>query len=381
MNKFLDLNPPLAPFEEMLNGKDLNVLVQFLAWVVIVRIIDEKYYTEKINNVITDVFDKLSIEYSAFHKNITSSTITHSDQFLELWSTVVCAAILSTMMSYFNADDDELLKNKLFVLRIENNVRDLLIGIPPKSTRYYHKNVLSVVPIDLKKKIPTIIYDEENNYSPDATLSKTLNISATFGTKVSSNTDDFTTSQTQKTFDTALPNSTITKLMENAMTLRKAGKPANITRPVNNAKSIKKGSVERSKVPITKARVVLQNTERLINNYTAEKNKILWDLCATEETYYQVPIDPPITQLDITFENFGKIKPKPPLGYYKPSPPPNLTPEKVRARNERKRKLKETQHQRIPGSQRFKYRKVPDIPEVINTVNMVTEDLLSQPMF
>ncbi|OHT12666.1 hypothetical protein TRFO_17499 [Tritrichomonas foetus] len=356
VDKFLNINPPLSPFQKLIISDEITSMLQFVTWIVLFDIIDDCYYPEGIDDVRRTIYDKLSIDFSLLQKKLNSSTLSLSDRFIELWSSVVCASIFTLVLTIYQ--DSELYRNTPFALRIENDVRFLLVGFASPNVKDYHRSIVSIMPNDLKIAVASIVTVGGEDYSTELTTALTYEpqiVNAWNSRK-----------------DMLLMATTTTGLMENAMKL----KGARIVAPNKKGRTVKKGNVEKSGLPIAKARVVLKNTETMFKTYDTDRSKVIYDICATEETYKEVPTVPPITQLGITFENFTKAPPKPPMATSVRSPRPR--PKTTRAPGKRNASARST---RPPGSPRFKYHKVPDVPEIISKVQEVNDYLLTNPPF
>ncbi|KAK8893733.1 hypothetical protein M9Y10_022162 [Tritrichomonas musculus] len=413
VNKFLNINPPLAPFTELLKSKELITMLQFVTWVVIFDIIDKSYKTEALEDTRRMIYDRLSIDFSQLQLKLTNSTLSLSGRFIDLWSSVVCATIFTLILTPY--EDSQLYRNSSFALRIENDVRMLLIGFASPNVRDFHKSILGLMPSELKIAVPTIVTVGGEDYNP------------TDFTNALKYEPQIVEAWNQRN-NALFQGSSTTGLMKNAMKL----KGAQITLPTGKiGRSVKRGNVEKSGMPIAKAKIVLLNADKITSTYKEDSNNIVNDICATEETYTAVPSTPPLTQLGVSFEGFGKkgwgspqlphpptsktssigraprsarnmenldestidqiqnnvnelntenqtIINTPPVRFSRKS---NRTSSTTVSYQKRITQPGKNTKERPPGSPRFKYRKVPDIPEIISSVSNINDYLAANPIF
>lgn len=424
VDKFLNINPPLAPFTEFLKSKELISMLQFITWVILFDIIDKSYKTEALEDTRRIIYNRLSIDFSQLQKKLSNSTLSLSGRFIDLWCSVVCASIFSLVLTPY--ENTQLYRNSSFSLRIENDVRMLLIGFASPNVKDFHKSILGLMSNELKLAVPTIVTVGGEDYNP-TDFTKTLQYEPQI--VEAWNQRDSAMFQVSST----------TGLMQNAMKL----KGAQVTTPAGKiGRSVKKGNVEKSGMPIAKAKIVLLNTEKIVNNYQDDRVNLVNEICATEETYSEAPSVPPTTKLGISFEGFGKkaqnnsFYPHPPViesSSMSHAPRPTTTTENILISpfepimqgqiedenndvdniNEKpiyinsrpmtmrasrrssknlstgisssyQRKINNAQRinkESLNKSVRFKYRKVPDIPEIISTVSNINDYLAANPVF
>lgn len=409
VDKFLNINPPLTPFTDLLKSAELITMLQFITWVILFDIIDNSFYTEILEDKRRMIYDRLSIDFSQLQMKLSNSTLSLSGRFIDLWCSVVCALLFSLILNLY--EDSQLYRNSSFCLRIENDVRMLLIGFASPNVKDFHKSILSLMSNELKLAVPTIVTVGGEDYNP-SDFTNTL--------KYEPQIVEAWNQRDNPMFQA----SSTTGLVQNAMKL----KGAQVATPAGKiGRPIKRGNVEKSGMPIAKAKIVLLNTEKIVNSYQKDRSSMVNDLCATEESYTEIPNVPPITKLGISFENFGKNKDD---VYFSPHPPdlidkkaprpttasgdddhkiqknenefflninekPKLMMKRpltvcVSRRSEKSKstnasyqlkKIPQSTRERQPGSTRFKYRKVPDIPEVISTVSNINDYLAANPVF
>lgn len=396
IDKFLNLNPPFQPFTTLLYSKELLTMLQFVSWIVIYDLLDPCVCNPYMNDLRRTIYDRLSIDFSQLQMKLTNSTLSLSTNFIEHWCHIVCASIFSLILTLY--EDSELYRNISFSLRIENDVRLHLVGFASPNVRDFHCSILSLMPKELKSALPTKVTVGGDDYNPTD-----LTNALTYEPQIQAAWD-------QK--DSPLLLNSTTGLVQNAMKLKGTA----IQSPLKpKGKTVKKGNVEKSGLPIAKAKIVLTNTERTIDRYKDDRSSIVLDICATEETYTEVPMVPPVTQLDVTFEDFGMKKNSPNylLMNKPPVRKPSLPPLNLKAKNAPRPPMTQRQpkHRRslndsrkvtkpsletiplgqsfqppkaremVPGTQRFKYRKVPNIPEMITNINDINDYMLANPIF
>ncbi|OHT15097.1 hypothetical protein TRFO_14448 [Tritrichomonas foetus] len=342
VEKFLRINPPLAPFEVILFRDEIISMLQYICWIVTYDLLSPELISHETDQLRRTIYDDLSINFSQLQKRLMNSTLTLSARFLELWCEVVCAAIFTLFMSVFQ--ETPLYRNAAFFTRYENDIRTILVGFSSPNLREFHKSILNLIPNEYKICVPKLITIGGEDYSKEFTTMLTFEPQIEKSWKARKSTL-FQTSST-------------TGLMQNAMKL----KGANITTP-RKSRSIRRGNAERSGVQIAKAQEVLKNTKKIIKNYKIDRHTIIRDLCAQEELYFEINEPPPQTPLGVTFEDMPPPR-IPQDSFYQRSPRNNRNVKKVKPTELR----------------RHRYRVIPEPEETMRMIASAHEYLAANNM-
>ena len=331
VEKFLDINLPMTPFEETLNDKELHIVLQNLCWLMIYDMTPKKFISHDLLMIHRSVNEKFSMHFAQIDKRIKNSTIILSGKFMELWSTVISASFISFLLSVF--PNSILADNVSFVVQIENYVSKILVGCPPQNMKVFHKSVFGLIIKEVLDIFPKFITINE----PEAQSTVSF--------------DNFRTPTSKK----IIRNST-------------EKKAAQICGPQNSKQTPRKcSSYDKSGIPIAQAYEVYKKVDNIIDEYKVERQRQLFDICAQEELYIEAKEVPPITPLGITFEDFPK---------------PHLPPDYYNPRNPRRRKEKHVRRVRKPkNGVKRRYRIIPEPEETMATIAKAHEYLTENPVY
>lgn len=329
VEKFLDINTPMIPFESALNDKELHIVLQDLCWLLLYDMIPKEFISEELKDIHRSTKENFSMNFAQLDKKIINSTILFSGKFMELWSIIINACFFSFLLTAF--PESVFSDNVPFVIQVEKYINTVLTGIPPQNMREFHKSVLGLVSNEVRYEFPTFITITEPEPQNCIKIKKKRPPSK----NLIRNTDK---------------------------------KGAQIRVPQNNKPIPKRYSThDKSGMPIARAHEVFKKCEGIINDYKIDRTRQLYDICAQEELYMESKEVPPITPLGITFEDFPK--PHFPADYYNP----NLS----RKENERRCRC----IRRPKNAPKRRYRVIPEPEETMETIARAHEYLTDNPVY
>lgn len=327
VEKFLDINTPMRPFETELNDKQLHITLQGLFWLLNYDMISEDDRSESVKDEYRSSNENFSMYFAQIYKKILNSKNVFSAKFMGLWSIVACSTIFSFLLELFQSS--EISNNIEFVIQIEKYINTVIIGIPPENMKEFHKSVLGLVKKEIRKDFPTyIIVNEPEN--------ETINFNS------------------KSLLSTKSENKEKKKICKPTS----SNKVARPRRPARH---------DRSGLPIAQSAEVFKKTDVIADDYNVERTKQLFQICAQEEFYVESKEVPPITPLGITFEDFPK--PHLPLDYYNPRDP-------------RRRVIKRVKTFRTSkNAPKRRYRIIPEPDETIGKIRQINDYLLEHQIF
>lgn len=328
VDKFLDINTPMKPFETDLNDKLLHIVIQDLCWLLIYDMIPEELISEDLKLHHRSTNENFSMYFAQLNKKIINSKNVFSAKFMELWSYVVCATILSFLLSIF--PNSALSNNIEFVTQVEKYINTVMIGISPQNMKEYHKSVLGLIKKEVRNEFPTYIEIKEPEVDSENEI-------------LQSNTKNLL----QKTSETKGP---IICVPKNKKIL-----PRRWT------------SHDRSGLPIAQSAEVFKKTDSIFSKYNVDRERPLLEICSQEEFYVESQEVPPITPLGITFEDFPK---------------PHLPPDYYNPRDPRVRPVKRVRTFITPkGAPKRRYRIIPEPEETIGKIETMHQYLTDNQIF
>ena len=292
IEKFLKRHPIMVPFDSTLTSSDLIQMAQKVVWLLLFGVLRKRLITPELSSARSEIYDGLARTFSELRRKLATMVSRISDRFVELWSSAICAAMFTMMMRLY--EDTDLYRNCPFVVRLENDIRDLLVGFSSPYVQDYHQSIMMLIPKDLRMAFPVRVTVGGDDEETDITnvLKHEPEIQRAW----------------QQRKNTLFKTSTQTALMQHAMKLTGARNPVEVKTHV-----VQRGNAEKSHLKVSKAEEVVKQTKVVMKDYGVSRQRFLDELYDEEVHYERTSAVPRIVPLGVSFENFGvSRKPRPP---------------------------------------------------------------------
>ena len=285
IEKFLEKHPIMVPFDSALTSPDLIQMAQKVAWLLLFGVVKKRLITHELASAKGAIYDGLARTFSDLRRKLASMVSSISDRFVELWSSAICAALFTMLMRLY--EETELYRNCPFVVRIENDIRDLLVGFSSPYVQEFHQSIIMLIPKSLRMAFPVRVGIGGDEDETDITnvLKHEPEIARAW----------------QQRKNTLFKTSTQTALMQHAMKLTGARNPVEVKTHV-----VQRGNTEKSHLKVSKAEEVMKQTKAVMKDYGITRRQFLDDLYDEEVHYERTSAVPRIVPLGVSFEHFGK---------------------------------------------------------------------------
>lgn len=298
ITRFIKFHPIMLPFDSTLVSRDLVQIAQKVSWLLIFDITKKRLITPQMNLMKSRIYDSLARTFSELRRKLASMTASIADRFVELWSSAICASLFTMLMSQY--EETELYRNYPFVVRIENDIRNLLVGFSSPYVQDYHHSIMVLIPKDLRLAFPKRLMVGGDDESDD--LASAIKYEPEIARAW------------KRRKDTLFMASTQTALMQHAMKMTGARCPVEAKSQV-----VRRGNTEKSKLKVSKVDEIARQTKELFDGYDSRRQFVLDDIYDRELSYEKNGVDPENVPLGVTFDTFGKKEEDRPL--YRVRPP------------------------------------------------------------
>ena len=304
---FIKLHPIMLPFDSTLVSRDIVQIAQKVSWLLIYDVIRSRLVTPQLSLLKQRIYDDLAKTFSELRRKLASMNSSIADRFVELWSTAICASLFTMLMSLY--EETELYRNYHFVVRIENEIRNLLVGFSSPYVQDYHHSIMVLIPKDLRLAFPNRLMVGGDDDSGD--LASAIKYEPEIARAW------------KRRKDTLFMASTQTALMQHAMKMTGAHLPVE-----TKSRAVRRGNTEKSKLKVSKVDEIAKQTQAVFDTYDVQRREVLDDIFDRELWYEKNGVDPENVPLGVTFDTFGQKEEDRPL--YRVRPPGVEAPKQKR---------------------------------------------------
>ncbi|OHT02221.1 hypothetical protein TRFO_30730 [Tritrichomonas foetus] len=274
----------IKKFASLIQSDELEQFAEDIFWLVLYDILQTRALNKYLSMTRARLYNVLSMRFSTLRRNLYLTPATTYDRIIEFFGALIASTILILMLH--SHLETELYCNVNLVLRIENSVRQLLVGFSSPNINSFHTIVFELIPEEIKTSVPTRLNIGGDNYNKD--LTNTISYEPQIANEWNSRRNCLFQATSQ------------TGLMANALKLRGTSAPL----PTKSHR-VARGSVEKSQLPIAKAMKIVSSVDDIVSKHEEGTRGFLDEMRQHEKDYFASPhLIPNPPKIGVSFDNF-----------------------------------------------------------------------------